>query len=190
MLQDTVYKATYLNAICQYLTYFDSAYLFPKIDSLATIIYPHILAEPDSNQMFPETIFYSTINSMTFNTGFGDIPALKPFITNRRLSVENQLDSIGWDCSTVSVQELDYSKVNIMVYPNPFSTQTTFQSDNYLINATLTIYNCFGQTVEEIKNISGQTIIAHRNNIPRGLYFACLTQDNQVITTKKIIVTD
>lgn len=81
-------------------------------------------------------------------------------------------------------------KNNFSLFPNPFSSQTILQSDNLLLNATLTVDNCFGQTVKEIKNISGQIIILQRDNLPSGLYFIQLTQDNQVIATKKIIITD
>ncbi|MBA2582915.1 MAG: T9SS type A sorting domain-containing protein [Bacteroidetes bacterium] len=64
------------------------------------------------------------------------------------------------------------------------------QTDNLLKNATLTVYNCFGQTVTEIKNISGQTVTLSRNNLVSGLYFICLTQEDKVIATDKLVITD
>jgi len=76
------------------------------------------------------------------------------------------------------------------VFPNPFSTQTTLQTDILLHNATFTVYNCFGQTVKEITNISGNTATLYRDNLPNGLYFIRLTQDNKQIETKKLIITD
>ena len=76
------------------------------------------------------------------------------------------------------------------VFPNPFSTQTTLQTDILLHNATFTVYNCFGQTVREITNISGNTATFYRDNLPSGLYFIRLTQDNKQIETKKLIITD
>lgn len=86
----------------------------------------------------------------------------------------------------------NYFQVNnyVSLFPNPFSTQTVLQSDNLLLNASLTVDNCLGQTVKQIKNISGQTVVLHRDNLPSGLYFVRLTQDNQVIATKKLIITD
>jgi hypothetical protein len=78
----------------------------------------------------------------------------------------------------------------IHIHPNPFSSLTTLRADHCFHNATLEVYNCFGQTVTLIKNISGQTIILPRNNLENGLYFVRLTQDNQKITTNKIIITD
>ena len=78
----------------------------------------------------------------------------------------------------------------ISVYPNPFSTQTTLQTDILLKNATLTVYNLYGQTAKQIKNISGQTVSLSRDNLPSGLYYLRLTQDNRVIKVDKFVITD
>ena len=91
---------------------------------------------------------------------------------------------------TTSVHFANNSFNTITIYPNPFSTQTTLQAYHLLHNATLTVDNCFGQTVKQIKNISGQTVILSRDNLATGLYFVHLTQNNQVIATKKILITD
>ena len=85
----------------------------------------------------------------------------------------------------------EFTSLNqVQIYPNPFSTQTILQTNNLFHNATLTLDNYLGQTVKEIKNISGQTVILQRNNLPCGLYLIRLTQDSKVIMTKKIIITD
>jgi hypothetical protein len=80
--------------------------------------------------------------------------------------------------------------VNITLFPIPFSTQTVIYTDNFLKNATLTVDNVLGQPVKQIKNISGQRIILHRDNLPGGLYFVRLTDDTEVISTLKIVVAD
>jgi hypothetical protein len=79
---------------------------------------------------------------------------------------------------------------SVKIYPNPFSLQTTLQTDKFFKNATLTVYNSLGQIVKEIKNISGQTITLHRDNLASGLYFIRLTEDNKTFATKKIVITD
>ncbi|MFA7379816.1 MAG: T9SS type A sorting domain-containing protein [Bacteroidia bacterium] len=79
---------------------------------------------------------------------------------------------------------------SVIIYPNPFTSQTVLQTDNVLINAKLIISNVLGQTVMELNNISGQTIILQRNNLPVGQYFLRLTEDNKQIATKKIIIVD
>ena len=96
---------------------------------------------------------------------------------------------MGNGCSLTSVIENSISN-SISVFPNPFSTQTTLRSDNFCKNATLTVYNSFGQTVKEINNISGQAVILLRENLSSGLYFVRLTQDNKVIAAGKLVITD
>jgi hypothetical protein len=68
--------------------------------------------------------------------------------------------------------------------------QTTLQSDKIFENATLTLYNSLGQQVKKITNISGQTKTLNRENLPSGLYFMRLTQNNKCIATDKLIIKD
>jgi hypothetical protein len=84
----------------------------------------------------------------------------------------------------------DDIKNNILLFPNPFSTQTVLKTDKLLHSATLRVYNGFGQIVEQINNISGQTITFNRNNLQSGLYFYHLSEENITIATDKIIITD
>ncbi len=78
----------------------------------------------------------------------------------------------------------------VTVYPNPFTTSTILHTDKILSAATLTVYNSIGQEVKQIINISGQTVTISRDNLPSGLYFLRLRQDNKVITTDKLVITD
>lgn len=93
-------------------------------------------------------------------------------------------------CSNVGINEgLDHRN-NYLIYPNPFYTQTILKTSEILKDATLTMYNAYGQTVKQIKNISGQTIILNRDNLPSGLYFICITQDTKTLMTEKLVITD
>lgn len=89
-------------------------------------------------------------------------------------------------CAHAGVEENQLNAM--MLYPNPFSTQTTFHTDKILKDATLTVYNFFGQSVKQIKNISGQAITLHLDNLISGQYFIRLTQDNKVIATEKLVM--
>ena len=80
--------------------------------------------------------------------------------------------------------------VEMNISPNPFSTSTTLHSSVLLNNATLTVYNCFGQKVKEEKNITGQSITLTQDGLPSGLYFIRLMQNSKTLATEKIIVTD
>ncbi len=75
-------------------------------------------------------------------------------------------------------------------YPNPFSTQTVLHTNENFTDATLTVFNSFGETVKQIKNMSGQTITLHRDNLTNGLYFIQLTQDDKIIFSNKLIITN
>jgi hypothetical protein len=79
---------------------------------------------------------------------------------------------------------------SLTISPNPFTTQTILQTSNPYKNANLTFYNSFGQQVKQVKNISGQTITLYRDNLTRGIYFIRLTEDDKVIATDKLIISD
>lgn len=81
-------------------------------------------------------------------------------------------------------------KNSITCYPNPFSTQTTLLTDIFLKNATMLVYNSVGLQVKQIKNISGQTLTLQRDNLSSGLYYLQIIQDNKILTTDKLIITD
>lgn len=83
-----------------------------------------------------------------------------------------------------------YLDENVTVYPNPFSTETIIQSEQDFKRATLTVCNSLGQPVKQLKNISGQTIILQRDDLPSGLYFLQLVQDYKILKTAKIVITD
>jgi len=86
--------------------------------------------------------------------------------------------------------EENIENASFNIFPNPFSCQTTLWTAKQLSNATLTIDNCFGQTVAQIKNISGQTVTFSRDNLASGLYFIRLIQDNKVLAVDKLLITD
>lgn len=73
--------------------------------------------------------------------------------------------------------------------PNPFSVETTIHSTNFIYNASLTIYNSFGQKVKQMDNLSGKTIVFNRDNLADGIYYWQLTQENKTIGSDKLVVT-
>lgn len=99
------------------------------------------------------------------------------------------LQLLNWQLVT-GIGEIKSNNAEIYLFPNPFSAQTTLQTSEQLKTATLTVDNIFGQTVKQIKNLNGQTVVLSRDNLATGLYFARLIQDNKVIAIKKILITD
>lgn len=78
----------------------------------------------------------------------------------------------------------------INISPNPFKTKTTIRTDKILQDATLTVYNSFGQQVKQLKNITGQEITLRQDNLSSGLYIVRLTKNNMVIASEKLIIID
>ncbi|MBM3437488.1 MAG: T9SS type A sorting domain-containing protein, partial [Bacteroidetes bacterium] len=97
----------------------------------------------------------------------------------------------GFSCSINSLPNdaVEEQKKHLL-YPNPFSTETTLQTNVNLKDATLTVYNSVVQQVKQIKNISGQAITFHRDNLPSGLYIVRLTEENNIIAEDKLVITD
>ena len=98
------------------------------------------------------------------------------------------LNCFGY-ASSANVFINEYQNNNLFsIFPNPFSSTTTLRTDKNFKDATLIVYNLFGQEVKEMKNISGQSITLQRDNLPSGLYFIRLMQDNKIIATDKLVV--
>lgn len=89
-----------------------------------------------------------------------------------------------------SVNSVEKNSTSIKAFPNPFSTHTTLQTDKLFKDATLTVYNSFGQQVRQLTNISGQTVVLPREHLASGLYFIRLTQDNKIFSADKLVITD
>jgi hypothetical protein len=79
---------------------------------------------------------------------------------------------------------------NISIYPNPFTSQTTLRTENVFNDATITIYNMFGQIVKELKGISGQTITLNRDNLSNGMYFVKLIEENKITSLARTVIID
>src|ERR1035437_5888284 len=100
------------------------------------------------------------------------------------------VDNLNFDnLITTGISEVSETN-SFSVYPNPFTSATTLQTNQILKDATLTVYNLYGQTVNQIKNISGQTITFNRDNLASGLYFVRLTEENKAIAVDKLVITD
>ncbi|MFN0190314.1 MAG: SBBP repeat-containing protein [Bacteroidia bacterium] len=92
------------------------------------------------------------------------------------------------DQNTVSIDENLNQRVTI--FPNPFSEQTILKTSLFLNNASVIVYNLYGQAVKQINNITGQEIYLNRYNLSSGIYFIQLLQDKKEVITKKIIIAD
>jgi hypothetical protein len=117
----------------------------------------------------------------TLHAVWGDTRTGRLNIWYQRMSVTGNL---------LSVYLLSSEGITSSVFPNPFSSVTTLQTDYALKDASLVIYNSNGQQVKQIKNISGQKVTITRDNLPSGQYLIWVTENNKVIMFNKLIITD
>jgi hypothetical protein len=90
-------------------------------------------------------------------------------------------------CSSI---EEKGSENTLTIFPNPFNNQTTLQTNFQMKHSNLIVYNSLGQAVKQMNNISGQSVILSRDNLPVGMYFLRLTEDNKTLAVEKMVITD
>jgi hypothetical protein len=90
--------------------------------------------------------------------------------------------------TTLGLEE--FNDPALTVFPNPFSSSTRIQSKGNLNDATLDVSNVYGKTVKRVENISGQSVTFSRDDLPSGLYFIELIDNNKIIATEKVLICD
>jgi uncharacterized delta-60 repeat protein len=92
------------------------------------------------------------------------------------------------DISTSIAENNSYS--NITVSPNPFSSSTTFRNKNEFQQASFNLYNALGQQVLQFNNINHNEFSIGRNDLPAGIYFYKIIQENKVLKADKVLIVD
>ena len=78
----------------------------------------------------------------------------------------------------------------INIFPNPCTIYTTLHSNKPFNDATITLYNSFGQRVRQITKVHGQLFKLQREKLPNGLYILRMEEKNEIVTSKKLIIED
>jgi hypothetical protein len=94
------------------------------------------------------------------------------------------------NCPTpaLSIENHNLIEQKIIIFPNPFSTETILKSTNKIENGSLEIFNSIGQKVREFENINANEIVIKRENLENGIYLLVLKQNQKIFDTKKIIL--
>ncbi|MEI6816019.1 MAG: T9SS type A sorting domain-containing protein [Bacteroidota bacterium] len=89
---------------------------------------------------------------------------------------------IGFNNIETNIKEIK-SQQNILLYPNPFTTQATltFQGIKNENQKSLSVYNLLGQEVQNIFVANAKEVIINRNNLPSGMYFYKLIDENKEV---------
>lgn len=91
--------------------------------------------------------------------------------------------------SSVGVNEESLSSIHsIILYPNPASNLVTVNTDFEMNEATITIYNNYGQLVKTIEKNNGNTARFTLEGLEDGIYFLHLTSLHNTTKAKKVLV--
>lgn len=97
---------------------------------------------------------------------------------------------IGHSTVTNVMNYVPTHELDVEVFPNPFSMQTSLCLNKSTKNIKIVIYNSNGLMVKEINSVKNEKIILNRDNLPVGLYFIRFSSGNNLITTKKVLIID
>lgn len=90
---------------------------------------------------------------------------------------------------TTEINDSYHIENSIQLYPNPFTTETTISyNGNVFKNATLTLFNTYGQTIKQLEHLNGPAIILQRENLPCGLYFFRLSEETKIFKAGKLVI--
>ena len=164
----------------------------PDLDSLSY----KLIEATATNYSFPPASIDSVMGNLTFNpteTGLYSFCIQVDEwrkVTSTYILVGTTYRQIQIDVYSLTGIDEYVDQHSVTISPNPFSSEAVLESDYNLKNVTITIENCFGQTVKQIKNINGHSVVLTREDLSNGIYFVRLLQSNTVIATRKIIITD
>ncbi len=108
----------------------------------------------------------------------------EPVITN--IAFHQIAEPLGE--TTVSIFEVEKPVESLSIYPNPFLTETKIVVETEEKKAfDVRIFNAIGQVQYQGKTNAQGELILQRENIPQGIYFIEILDQNQRIANGKII---
>ena len=174
----------YYNAMCKLTnTVCDTTTMYNKIDQWKNQIQQAVYDDTRkvaSNADFDNGVGYG------YNQLFGENqPALKTFVRERFLLIEQGLSAINYSCPTVGLQEVTNTNQGIKLFPNP--TNGVFNVDMNAISdrgdLELRIVSITGQEVLFSKNIKQGIDISHLEN---GVYIVIVSNEEKRYTERLI----
>jgi alpha-tubulin suppressor-like RCC1 family protein len=104
------------------------------------------------------------------------------------LTNANSPQAIGCPVSSIlSTSNFDENKIQIQVYPNPFTDNITLQLPLGVTKASVRIMNIEGKVVHTAQLTRNQDSISNLQTLAKGLYLMQLSLDNGEVATYKIV---
>lgn len=94
------------------------------------------------------------------------------------------------NCPLTDISKLNTNSKQLYIYPNPFNAFATLQLNATVTDADISIHNLYGQRLKTIRNFSGTTVNLYRDNLPNGLYFIEVINNNGIIRTAGFVIRD
>lgn len=133
--------------------------------------------------------YHLTSNSPCIDAGI-TIPGLVFDLDGNPIPSGNAPDIGPYEYPLITsvISQTGSSTINSFLYPNPFSESAILKLNKSVTNAKVIIYDISGRVVKKIENVSGESLLVHRENLSNGLYFLQMLIDNKVIFTKKLLI--
>lgn len=145
----------------------------------------------------------TSMNASTYSWDFGDGSAASPlenptytYLANGVYEVcltASNATTSDTNCKDVEVSNIgnsvhDAAVAELNLFPSPASAQLTLQLKGSVNNASITIFNLYGEAVTEAFVLKGQSIDMDVSNLPEGNYLVQLNHESGIITRQIAIV--
>jgi hypothetical protein len=77
---------------------------------------------------------------------------------------------------------------NVMIYPNPFTFQTTISFDKEIKNANIKIIDILGKEVKTVILSGAKNLIIEKGDMKAGIYFVQIIDENKNVMNRKIMI--
>jgi spore coat protein CotH len=160
-------KNQYLQNLCLLKEYFNTTYLYDKIDAFRTLIEADVLL--DTKKYYSNAEFQGNIETEDYydHSMPNAVPGIKQFILDRSTFLDDYLSSIGYSCDLSGITDVVEDKFSI--YPNPVNRGNKIYISGLEKSATFYLYDLQGQMV--LAEIISKPEVLIPNQLNRGIYF-------------------
>ena len=171
------YKANY-NAIDSYGTGSGTSYSAPLTAGVACLL---LSAHPEWTNMEVRKALMMTADRAS------DLPY--PESDRYGWGLIDALAAVNYDPTGIETSENLISGIKLYNYPNPFNPETAIHYTDLAKNSKINVYNISGKIISEYSNLSGSGKIKfNAENLPAGVYFCSVYNENMMNTIKMLLL--